>query len=1066
MKKIFVFLLCALAASSCAHDIIDLTGDIQGVVKDYKDGQLISNCQVSLMPTGKTTTTDLVGKFIFDGIEPGEYILEFSKAGYMEELIKVKVVTGKVTEANIMLKAKSPFSLSETNMDFGEMETNKAVLIQNETDSDCTYSVKNVPSWLSLNPSSGTVPANGNTTVIFTVNREKADVGEYSQEISFDYTGKYTGSAVLSVRMQKTIAPIGRVYGVVKEELSGDLISNCEVSITPGGIVRTTDQAGRYEFADLNVGSYSIAFRKAGFKDASIQVTVVAGGEHQVDVRMTAKSPFFLAETSLDFGEMEINKVIHLYNQSDADCTYSVKNVPSWLSLNPSSGTVPANGNTTVIFTVNREKADVGEYSQEISFDYTGKYTGSAVLSVRMQKTIAPIGRVYGVVKEELSGDLISNCEVSITPGGIVRTTDQAGRYEFADLNVGSYSIAFRKAGFKDASIQVTVVAGGEHQVDVRMTAKSPFFLAETSLDFGEMEINKVIHLYNESDADCTYSVKNVPSWLLLDPATGTVAAGSSATVAASVNKDAVNCGKYFQEISFDYTGKRPGSVSIPVSMEKVELSTPTVSCGALAENIEETSFDISGSVVSIGGQAVTSYGHCWSLSPEPTVSDNMTNMGRVVAPTDFKSTINGLSAGTTYYVRAYAENAMGVSYSEEVSVTTQDIKSDKWDGSKASSFSAGTGAKWDPYIIETGGQLLLAKDHSDKYFELGGNIDLNNKNWLPFEFKGTLDGKGYSISNLYINRIDDSQGLFSTCSGTVSNLTVRNVNINAPQSSHVGTLSGTGGTFNNCKVILGEASSITGNNYVGGIAGLEAKLTGCSVESMSQNPVVRGNSNVGGLVGQTSLDIESCVVNASVVGAEQVGGIVGYGGKRSYGGGSHSINSSSFQGRVEGESHVGGIIGQSIGGFLNGCKVDAEVVARESCAGGLIGYNCDYNVKVVGCYTHGSVNAKTDCGGLVGDIYGYSEKCYLCFSAMESAAGSFKGLGDGVYTDCATVHSYHGSYPGTNVRTSCTDITTFLQECYSDYASYWNYNNTWTWKGTINGKEVSVSCPRLAWEQ
>ena len=147
-------------------------------------------------------------------------------------------------------------------------------------------------------------------------------------------------------------------------------------------------------------------------------------------------------------------------------------------------------------------------------------------------------------------------------------------------------------------------------------------------------------------------------------------------------------------------------------------------------------------------------------------------------------------------------------------------------------------------------------------------------------------------------------------------------------------------------------------------------------------------------------------------------------------------------------------------------CKVDAEVVARESCAGGLIGYNSNYDAKVVGCYTHGYVNAKTDCGGLVGDFSSYSEQCYLCFSAMESAAGSFKGLGDGGYTDCATVHSYLGSSRGTNVRASCTDITTFLQECYSDYASYWNYNNTWTWKGTINGKEVSVSCPRLAWEQ
>ena len=42
MKKLFVFLLCALAASSCAHDIIDLTGDIQGVVKDYLNS---ANCQ-------------------------------------------------------------------------------------------------------------------------------------------------------------------------------------------------------------------------------------------------------------------------------------------------------------------------------------------------------------------------------------------------------------------------------------------------------------------------------------------------------------------------------------------------------------------------------------------------------------------------------------------------------------------------------------------------------------------------------------------------------------------------------------------------------------------------------------------------------------------------------------------------------------------------------------------------------------------------------------------------------------------------------------------------------------
>lgn len=687
-------------------------------------------------------------------------------------------------------------------------------------------------------------------------------------------------------------------------------------------------------------------------------------------------------------------------------------------------------------------------------------------VDVALQDPSEVTGAISGVIKDYTSGALVSNCQVTLTPGGKSMTSSLSGTYHFTDLQSGDYSVSFKKAGYDDEKVSVMVKIGETTPCDVLLKAKSAFAISQDSYNFGEIEVSKTFYLYNYSDRKCSFEILNLPEWLTFDRTTGVVDVDGQQAITANVDRSKVSEGTYSQNITLTYSGKESGSMTLRISMKKVVLSVPQVSIESYASSVKSNSFDIAGAITATGGSQILSYGHCWNLTGNPTIEDSKTDFGHTDALLTFKSTASNLSVYTTYYVRAYARNSQGITYSDQVEVTTQDIATDKWDGSKATSFSGGTGTMWDPYIIKTGGQLLLAKDYSDKYFELGGNIDLNGKNWLPFEFKGTLDGKGYSISNLYINRIDDSQGLFSTCSGTVSNLTVRNVNINAPQSSHVGTLSGTGGTFNNCKVVLGEASSITGNNYVGGIAGSEAQLTGCSVESMSENPVVRGNSNVGGLVGQTSSDIESCVVNAIVVGAEQVGGIVGYAGKTSYGGGRHSINSSSFQGRVEGESHVGGIIGQSIGGFLNGCKVDAEVVARESCAGGLIGYNCDYNAKVVGCYTHGFVNAKTDCGGLVGDIYGYSEICYLCFSAMESSAESFKGLGDGVYTDCATVHSYHGSYRGTNVRTSCTDITTFMKECYSEYASYWNYNNTWTWKGTINGKEVSVSCPRLAWEQ
>lgn len=677
-------------------------------------------------------------------------------------------------------------------------------------------------------------------------------------------------------------------------------------------------------------------------------------------------------------------------------------------------------------------------------------------VDVALQDPSEVTGAISGVIKDFTSGALVSNCQVTLTPGGKSMTSSLSGTYHFTDLQSGEYSVSFKKAGYDDEKVSVMVEIGETTSCDVLLKAKSTFAISQDSYNFGEIEVSKTFYLYNYSDRKCSFEILNLPEWLTFDRTTGVVDVDGQQAITANIDRSKVSEGTYSQNITLSYSGKESGSVTLRISMKKVVLSVPQVSIESYASSVKSNTFDIAGAITATGGSQILSYGHCWNLTGNPTIEDSKTDFGHTDALLTFKSTASNLSVYTTYYVRAYARNSQGITYSDQVEVTTQDIATDMWDGSIASSFSGGTGAMWDPYIIKTGGQLLLAKDHSGKYFELGGNIDLNGKNWLPFVFRGTLDGKGYSISNLYINRIDDSQGLFSTCSGTVSNLTVRNVNINAPQSSYVGTLSGSGGVFNNCKVILGKASSITGNNYVGGISGSDAKLTGCSVESMSENPVVRGNHYIGGLVGCSHSNIESCTVNAIVVGSGYpVGGIVGKS--------NASIKKCMFSGKVEGKWDVGGIVGSGWPG-LYACKVDADVIA-EIAAGGLIGTNLGDYVNAVGCYTQGSVNAGSSCGGLVGSNHG-TRGCVFCYSVMESSSESFDGLGVRYNADCATVCSYHGSYTGTNVKYNCTDITTFLKECYSEYADYWNFNNTWTWKGTINGTEVSVSCPRLAWEK
>ena len=49
MKKgVILTTLISLLFSACAVDIIDITGSVSGVVKDYLTGQTIENCQVTL----------------------------------------------------------------------------------------------------------------------------------------------------------------------------------------------------------------------------------------------------------------------------------------------------------------------------------------------------------------------------------------------------------------------------------------------------------------------------------------------------------------------------------------------------------------------------------------------------------------------------------------------------------------------------------------------------------------------------------------------------------------------------------------------------------------------------------------------------------------------------------------------------------------------------------------------------------------------------------------------------------------------------------------------------------
>lgn len=78
------------------------------------------------------------------------------------------------------------------------------------------------------------------------------------------------------------------------------------------------------------------------------------------------------------------------------------------------------------------------------------------------------------------------------------------------------------------------------------------------------------------------------------------------------------------------------------------------------------------GNVTSDGGLQVTEKGVCYSLTSTPTISDASTSNG--INAGWYLSDLLSLELNTTYYIRSYAINSLGISYGNEISVTTRNI--------------------------------------------------------------------------------------------------------------------------------------------------------------------------------------------------------------------------------------------------------------------------------------------------------------------------------------------------------------------------------------------------------
>ena len=227
------------------------------------------------------------------------------------------------------------------------------------------------------------------------------------------------------------------------------------------------------------------------------------------------------------------------------------------------------------------------------------------------------------------------------------------------------------------------------------------------------------------------------------------------------------------------------------------------------------------------------------------------------------------------------------------------------------------------------GGRFVLANDIDMSAYSTGEGFEPIAKYG---GFKGMVNGNGYVIRNLYINRPNEANvALIGGAHVEVRNLGLENVDITG--KNHTGGIVGQGQMNGLINCYVKDGSIKSNGNRCGGIAGF---LAYTNVDSCWTDVDVRGYNTVGGLIGSSSVTV-----------------------KNSY-----------ALGDVSGNENVGGLIGVSSHTTLN-CFAEGDVTASGYYAGGLVGYaNTNYG-KIENCSSYGFVTGADRAGTIVGRANG-----------------------------------------------------------------------------------------------
>lgn len=108
--------------------------------------------------------------------------------------------------------------------------------------------------------------------------------------------------------------------------------------------------------------------------------------------------------------------------------------------------------------------------------------------------------------------------------------------------------------------------------------------------------------------------------------------------------------------------------LAISFSCKKIDTERQ-IAISTLQPAISGTVVSAKGNIIDLG-EGIAEYGFCWSLNSNPNIANAKVSGGSPQQTGEYQMHINSLSAGLTYYIRAYAIKDNVVVYGNEITFT------------------------------------------------------------------------------------------------------------------------------------------------------------------------------------------------------------------------------------------------------------------------------------------------------------------------------------------------------------------------------------------------------------